>query len=404
MRRPPAPNLANPKPRLSDTLRELVAGVDSRGLGRLLNHEAPNALRQLVGEDHAGEKARTGFRRYFFGARDVLIGLTRRLSPPRRALFAISMVTTLFGVMDTEISMGNKFMVDSSPLWFLVAVAGLTLLLALELVDRLRVRDEIEVARVLQRDLLPQEVHPPPGWRICHHYRTANEIGGDYYDFLPLEDGRFAFAIGDASGHGIGAGLLMAIASVSLEAALELDQHPKAVLASVNRILCRTGGSRAFVTLFYGLLDPKTGILQWANAGHPFPLLRRGNGEVVELGRGSLPLGLRRKEVWAASQIEIQPGDQLVLYSDGIPEARGAAGDYGFERLRAEVQQGGSPEYLHARIWQHLEKHLGEENLRDDATLVILGRDPLPPPIPRLPPIPPEAPPTPPPPPPLPRP
>lgn len=388
MRRPPSPKIAKEKPRLRDTLRELVAGVDSRGLGRLLNHEAPHALRQLVGEKDADDPSRKGFRRFFYDARDVLIGLTRRLSPPRRALFAISMLATLLGVMDTEISMGNRFMVDSSPVWFLVAVAGLTLLLALELVDRLRVRDEIEVARVLQRDLLPQEVSPPPGWRICHQYRTANEIGGDYYDFLPLEDGRFAFAIGDASGHGIGAGLLMAIASVSLEAALELDQHPKAVLASVNRILCRTGGSRAFVTLFYGLLDPRTGILQWANAGHPFPLLRRGSGEVVELGRGSLPLGLRRRESWQASQIEIQPGDQLVLYSDGIPEARSLEGDYGFERLRAEVQRGGAPELLHARIWHELEKHLGEESPRDDATLVILGRDPLPPPVPLLPPIP----------------
>ena len=83
-----------------------------------------------------------------------------------------------------------------------------------------------------------------------------------------------------------------------------------------------------------------------------------------------------------------RPGDQLVLYSDGIPEARGAAGDFGFDRLRQEVQNGGLPEHLHARIWRELEKHLGEESPRDDATLVILGRDPLPPPIPVVPPLP----------------
>ncbi len=185
------------------------------------------------------------------------------------------MVATVLGIFDIELSMGERILVDSSPLWFLVAVAGLTLLLALELVERLRVRDEIEVARTLQRDLLPQQVEPPRGWRISHRYSTANEIGGDYYAFLPLDDGRFAFAIGDASGHGIGAGLLMAIASVSLEAALEVDSSPQAVLSSVNRILCRTGGSRAFLSLFYGLLDPLTGQLEWANAGHPYPLLRR---------------------------------------------------------------------------------------------------------------------------------
>ena len=385
--RPSPPDPRSKKPRLRDSLRELAAGVDSRGLGRLLQQEAPQAIRQLVGEREAGDKPRDGFTRFFCDTRDVLLGLSRRLSPPRRALFAIAMVSTLLGIFDIELSMGEKFLVDSSPLWFLIAVTGLVLLLALELVDRLRVRDEIEVARVLQRDLLPQETGAPAGYRIAHQYRTANEIGGDYYDFLPLEDGRFAFAIGDASGHGIGAGLLMAIASVSLEATLEVDLNPSAVLASVNRILCRTGGSRAFVTLFFGLLDPKTGRLDWANAGHPFPLLRRGTGQVEELGRGSLPLGLRRKGSWTSERTQLDPGDQLVLYSDGIPEARGASGDFGFARLRAEVESGGLPEHLHARLWRELEKHLGEESLRDDATLVILGRDPLPPPPP--PPLPP---------------
>ena len=367
------------RPRLRDTLRELAAGVDSRAIGRLLNHEAPQALRQLVGERETEGKGPGMVKRVFLDTRDVLIGLSRRLSPSRRALFVMSMVAVVLGVLDIELSMGERFLVDSSPLWFLVAVAGLVMVLSLEMVDRLRVRDEIEVARVLQRDLLPKVAVAPAGWRISHQYRTANEIGGDYYDFLPLEDGRFAFAIGDASGHGIGAGLLMAIASVSLEAALELDPSPPAVLASVNRILCRTGGSRAFVTLFYGLLDPQTGILEWANAGHPFPLLRRRSGEVVELGRGSLPLGLRRRGAWASESVRIEPGEILALYSDGIPEARGLAGDFGFERLRAEVEAGGQPEHLHARIWHRLESHLGEEPLRDDATLVMLGRDPLPP-------------------------
>lgn len=392
MRHRPTPP-GRQRPRLRDSLRELADGLDSRALGRLLNHEAPEALRRLAGERDADGKKPGMAKRVFFDTRDVLIGLTHRLSPPRRTLFVLSMVATVFGVLDIELSMGERFLVDSSPLWFLVSVAGLVLLLALELVDRLRVRDEIEVARVLQRDLLPQVVSPPAGWRITHQFRTANEIGGDYYDFLPLEDGRFAFAIGDASGHGIGAGLLMAIASVSLEAALELDPSPQAVLASVNRILCRTGGSRAFVTLFYGVLDPRTGTLEWANAGHPFPLLRRRGGEVEELGRGALPLGLRRRGSWLRETTRLEPGEILVLYSDGIPEARGAAGDYGFERLRAEVEKGGQPEHMHARIWHHLEQHLGEEPLRDDATLVLLGRDPLPaetaavpPPLPPLPP------------------
>ncbi len=383
------------KPRRRDTLRELAAGVDSRGLGRLLQQEAPQALRRLFGQRGEGEDGRSKFRRFFSDVKGVLIGLSRRLSPPRRALFLFAVATTALGVFDIELSMGERILVDSSPLWFLIAVSALTLLLALELVDRLRVRDEIEVARTLQRDLLPRQIVPPRGWRVSHQFRTANEIGGDYYTFLPLEDGRLAFAIGDASGHGIGAGLLMAIAAVSLEAALELDPTPHAALAAFNRVLCRTGGSRAFMSLFIGLLDPLTGQLDWANAGHPYPLLRRGSGEVIELGQGSLPLGLRKKERWGAHRTHLRPGDLLLLYSDGIPEAHSAQGDFGFERLRVEVERGGQPEHLHARIWRELEKHQGEESLRDDATLVVLGRDPLP----SSPPSPPPGPPTPPPPP-----
>jgi len=379
-----------PKPRLRETLRELAAGVDSRGIGRLFQQEAPDALRQLVGERTPESLGRSRLRRLYFDARDVFLGLSRRLSPPRRALFVLSLFTTMLGVFDIELSMGERILIDSSPLWFLTAVASLVLLLSLELVDRLRVRDEIEVARVLQRDLLPQQVDAPPGWRIAHHYRTAAEIGGDYYDFHGLDDGRFAFAIGDASGHGIGAGLLMTITSVSLGAALETNPSPEAVLDSVNRILCRTGGSRAFLTLFYAVLDPQKGTLEWSNAGHPYPLLRRVNGEVLELGRGSLPLGLRRKGSWESQKTELNPGDLLVLFSDGFPEARGKGGDFGFERLRYEVQSSGSPEYLHAKLWHCLESHLGEEPLRDDATLVILGRDPLSPAhLPSLPPVPP---------------
>lgn len=389
--RSPSPRKDRPRPGLSDTLRELASGLDSRAMGRLLSHEAPEAIRQLAGEREPEGRKRGMVRRVLRDSRDVLVGLTHRLSPPRRTLFLASLVSTVFGILDIEMAFGERVLIDSSPVFFLLSVAGLVLLLALELVDRLRVRDEIEVARVLQRDLLPQVASPPAGWRITHQYRTANEIGGDYYDFLPLEDGRFAFAIGDASGHGIGAGLLMAIASVSLEAALELDPSPQAVLASVNRMLCRTGGSRAFMTLFYGVLDPRTGELEWANAGHPFPLLRRRSGEIVELGRGALPLGLKRGRSWPSETVRIEPGEILVLYSDGIPEARGVTGDYGFERLRAEAEKGGQPEHLHARIWQNLEVHLGEEPPRDDATLVLLGRDPLTvatPPVPPLPPSP----------------
>ncbi|TNF76704.1 MAG: hypothetical protein EP299_05165 [Acidobacteria bacterium] len=186
-------------------------------------------------------------------------------------------------------------------------------LLVIELVDRVRVRDELEVARKLQSDLLPESSPVMEPYRFAHSYRTANEVGGDYYDFQRLPDGRLALLIGDASGHGIAAGLLMAIANATLKTALDLDPEPRAVATLLNGALYRTGDRRAFMTLFYGLLEPDTGHLQYICAGHPFPLLRRAGGEIEELGEGTLPLGLRRTVEVSTKSVTIEPGDLLVL-------------------------------------------------------------------------------------------
>ena len=137
-----------------------------------------------------------------------------------------------------------------------MSITGLVFLLVLELADRVVVRDELEVARELQRELMPQQAPDVPGYSFAFSYRTANTIGGDYYDFLPLPDGRLALIVGDASGHGIAAGLLMAIANSSLKLGLDLDPDPAAVADVVNRALCGTGGTRAFMTLF--LRDSRT--------------------------------------------------------------------------------------------------------------------------------------------------
>jgi len=243
---------------------------------------------------------------------------------------------------------------------------------------REQVGDELEVARHLQRDLLPREDPVIPGYEVAHSYRTANEIGGDYYDFLPLADGRVVLAIGDASGHGIGAGLLMAIANASLKTALDLDPSPAPVLDLLNRTLCRTGDRRAFMTLFYGILDPATGDLEYGCAGHPFPLLRSATGALVEIGTGAIPLGISLDTRYPVARVTVAPGELLVLYSDGLPEACGERDEsFGFARLRnLVVPPAGDLHALHDRILAEVDHHLGSRSLSDDLTLVLLRRRP----------------------------
>ncbi len=366
--------------------KEFTSGLSRREVARLFDEEARSAVSTLSDDKPEKTEEAGGFKRLVRQVWGFFTGFALKLSPARRLLFAVCLLCPLLGLLDFDARINSyRISIDFSPFWFLVSIAGLTLLLALELVDRLRVRDELEVARSLQRDLLPKHAPELAGYRLAHSYRTANEIGGDYYDFLPLPDGRMVLAVGDASGHGISAGLVMAIANATLKTAIDLDPSPPAVLELLDRVLFRTGGRRAFMTLFYGVLDPATGELEYAGAGHCYPLLRRRGGTIEELGEGSMPLGLKTGGSYLCRRTVIEPGDLLVLYSDGIPEAAGDDnGDtFGFDRLKGLLAQPESPQQIHDRILRAVDRHLGELPINDDLTLVVLDRAPafeLPPP------------------------
>jgi phosphoserine phosphatase RsbU/P len=206
----------------------------------------------------------------------------------------------------------------------------------------------------------------------------------------PLPDGRVALLVGDASGHGMAAGLVMAIADATIETALDLDPSPDRVLALLNRTLCRTGTRRTFMSLFYGLLTPGTGRLEYVCAGHPFPILRRAGGGMEELGCGGLPLGMRDPLPTPCATTAIEPGDLLLLFTDGLAEATGgeSGAAFGFDRLGRLMQAGGTPQAAHDRIRGAFAEHVGDEPLKDDLTLLVVGRDVPLPPLPTLPTLP----------------
>lgn len=361
--------------------QEYTRGLESRDLKRLFDRDAARAYEVLTREHSRDPEPKKGLKRFFFRAKLAFLGLSYKLSPPRRALFALSLLAFVLGLFSEPGIVYKapqvRITLQFSPFWFAVSLGGMVFLLALELVDRVRVRDELEVARELQAELLPRELPAVPGYVYAHSYRTANEVGGDFYDLTRLPDGRVALMVADASGHGMAAGLVMAIANATLHTALDLDPDPERVLAMLNRTLCRTGNRRTFMSAFYALLDPASGEMEYVCAGHPFPLLRHQGGRTEELGRGGYPLGLRDPVPMARGAATVAPGDLLLLYTDGLPEALDAQGAeaFGYERVHATLQLGGAPRQVHDNILHSFDAHVGGEPLRDDLTLVVIGRE-----------------------------
>ena len=359
---------------------EYTRGLNIRDFRRLFDQDATHAYKVLARDQDDDGLPEQEFSRFFHRLRIFFLGLSYKLTPARRLLFVVSLLLVLFGLFT-----GPSFDLDGeklhlylefSAIWFLAGAIGLVWLLALELVDRVRVRDELEVARQLQSDLLPKQAPDLTDYDFAHSYRTANEVGGDYYDFQHLPDGRLAILMGDASGHGIAAGLLMAIANATLKTAIDVDPEPVPVATLLNSALYRTGDRRAFMTLFYGVLELDSGRMDFVIAGHPFPLVRRAGGAVEELGSGGLPLGLRREVDLHPLTVTLDPDDLLLLYTDGLPEAvDGPDGEaFGFDRLKELLAKAGSPAVLHDRILIDFDRHVANEPLADDLTLVVLAR------------------------------
>ncbi len=361
-------------------LVDYTRGLSGEELRRLFDHDAKGAYSVLMRDREAQVESVTGLKRYLLAAKLLFLSLSEKLSPRRRLLFGVAVIATVTGIVDPQLSWmagDHREQLSGSGLFFLVAIVSLLLLLAFEMVDRVLVRDEIQIARQLQRDLLPKSSPDLPGYAFAHSSRTANDIGGDYYQFHRLADGRLALVVADASGHGMAAGLLMAIANATLHIALELDPSPVAVSTLLHRAIWRIGDRRSFLTLYYALLDPATGEIEYVCAGHPFPLLRRASGEIEEPALGSFPLGMRESVKPVSGRLRLAPGDLLVLFSDGLFEGVDRSGQaFGFDRLREALGRAGSAGPAHQQILAAFERHVASEPLADDLTLVVVERLP----------------------------
>jgi serine phosphatase RsbU (regulator of sigma subunit) len=242
-----------------------------------------------------------------------------------------------------------------------------------EIRERERVEQELRVARTIQQASLPKEVPTLEGWQISPYYQPAREVGGDFYDVLELPNGRLGIVVGDATGKGVPAALVMASARSMLRAIAQASESPGDVLSRVNDALVTDIPPNMFVTCFYAILDPKSGILRYANAGHDLPYLHR-NGEAEELRARGMPLGLMPGMRYEENEIVLDAGEAALFYSDGLVEAHDPKGElFGFPRLRVVVAEHGTERSLGEFVLEELYSFTGEEwEQEDDITLLTL--------------------------------
>src|SRR5215216_2532831 len=248
---------------------------------------------------------------------------------------------------------------------------------AAEARERERIEHELQVARQIQKELLPESIPKLEGWRIAAYYQPAREVGGDFYDFLEFADGGLGLVVGDATGHGMPAALVMATTRGMLRAVVQSLESPGEVLAKVNEALAADIPPSTFVTCFYCILEPQSRLLRYANAGHDLPYLRRGGGQAEELRARGMPLGLMPGMSYEEKQTILEAGEAALFYSDGLVEAHNPKREmFGFPRLRRlvaehEAEEGSVVEFLIDKLRTFTGEGWEQE---DDITLVTLQR------------------------------
>ena len=240
------------------------------------------------------------------------------------------------------------------------------------------IKRELAVAHEVQRGFLPAESPKLAQFDFFEFYEPASALGGDYYDYVELSGGRLAVVVGDVSGKGISASLLMAKLSAEARYSLATEPTPAAAIGKLNRVFCSNVWEDRFVTLVLAVLDPERQEVTIVNAGHMSPLLRRGNNSVEPVGEEitRLPLGVDVETVYEQCTIPLQPGESLTLFTDGITEAMNASDElYSIERLIGQLGSDVDDVSLFGRrIIVDVRRFVGSQQQSDDMCLVCLGR------------------------------
>jgi serine phosphatase RsbU (regulator of sigma subunit) len=291
----------------------------------------------------------------------------------------------LVGVRAAPLPMGVFSLPFPLPVWrhgtvpLLVGFLLVNLLVIMEVADRLSLKNDLEVARDIQAAMLRHDTYRADGVEAHGQTRPANTVGGDFYEVLPLDDGRLVLALGDVAGKGSPAALLMALLLAILRTLVDERLEPAELVSRLNQQIARHAPSSRFITLFFAIYDPATGVLVFVNAGQNPPLLRRVSNTFERLGTGGIALGLSSQTTYRATETSLVPGDVLVLYSDGVTEAESPEGvpfdEAGLE-LVIEARSDATAPDLCASILTAVSRHAQDTRFADDLTIVALRRLP----------------------------
>jgi sigma-B regulation protein RsbU (phosphoserine phosphatase) len=252
-----------------------------------------------------------------------------------------------------------------------------------EAIERERLERELATAREIQEKLLPHEMPDVPGFEITGTSLPSQQVGGDYFDFLDIDGGQLGIAIADVSGKGIPAALLMANLQASLHAQVYQSGEVAEVAHRINNLLYKSTDAHMFVTFFYGILDRQKSVFTTTNAGHNPPLLFKSDGRIERLSEGGLILGFQPDIEYSQQTVVIEPGEVIVLYTDGITEAADPSSEmvsddlFGTERLLDVVRENSSKSAreIQAAILDAIANHTKNAPQFDDITLVVIKRN-----------------------------
>ncbi len=322
------------------------------------------------------------YKRYPIAAWRIFLALAYRLSPPRRIAFAIAIFAFLVGSFQFlqfsgEVPQGTVRGYGSGVGWWFISIAILLLLLVMELRDKLSLKGDLEIAREIQMGLVPSKPHEQEGFSIHCRMRPANTVGGDYYDILNLGDHRLGVVIGDVSGKGMPAALLMALLQGSLRTLVTAGHRGIELVTKLNEYLCTNIPAHSLITLFYGELDTSSGNLNYINCGHNAPMLLRADQSLLRLPSTSIVLGIQREPDFHTGDISLAPGEVLLLFTDGITEAFNVSEEeYGEPRLATDLQnlRTQPPEQILQRLVDDVLSFCGNVRPVDDMTLMLITR------------------------------
>ena len=380
--------------RVRDFYNVYTRGVSAEAFQRLFTRDTRDAYRYFSNAvDREGLAALPWWKRPVIFARGFFLAITMKMSPARRVLFAVALAAAVIGMV-VMLDGFHAVWIPIDPIvlrfplpapewpagtaWLILSIAGLALLVVLEVFERLSLKNDLEIARDIQQAMLPSGLYSSGGLDAFGVTRAANTVGGDFYDILPRPDGRVVIALGDVAGKGSPAALLMAILLAMLRTLLDEGLDAEPLINRLNVQISRHAPSSRFITLQFVNVDPATGDFVAVNAGHLPGLIRRRNGEFERLSEGGIALGMFDSSRYTAQRARLEPGDLLVLYSDGITEAESPSGapfdeDGLVALMRAHGDNPSLPEIGKAVI-NAVERHAQDVRFADDLTILLARR------------------------------